>query len=151
MIYIVVLNWNGAIDTINCVKSLMNLNYDDYKIIVVDNCSTDNSYDSIKENLNALYITGKSFIEVKYEDRSKYQTFENDKIILIQSPKNNGYASGNNIGIELALNQEDMKYVWVLNNDTEVDKEALTHLISKCDSDKNIGICGSRLVYFTDR
>ncbi|EFB2681172.1 TPA: glycosyltransferase family 2 protein, partial [Escherichia coli] len=48
MIYIVVLNWNGAIDTINCVKSLMNLNYDDYKIIVVDNCSTDNSYDSIK-------------------------------------------------------------------------------------------------------
>ncbi len=36
MIYIVVLNWNGAIDTINCVKSLMNLNYDDYKIIVVD-------------------------------------------------------------------------------------------------------------------
>ncbi|EFC4470304.1 glycosyltransferase, partial [Escherichia coli] len=64
MIYIVVLNWNGAIDTINCVKSLMNLNYDDYKIIVVDNCSTDNSYDSIKENLNALYITGKSFIEV---------------------------------------------------------------------------------------
>lgn len=39
MIYIVVLNWNGAIDTINCVKSLMDLNVSDYKIIIVDNCS----------------------------------------------------------------------------------------------------------------
>lgn len=82
---------------------------------------------------------------------NKYKTLENDKIILIQSPQNNGYASGNNIGIEFALNQENMKYVRVLNNDTEVDKEALTHLISKCDSDKSIGICGSRLVYFADR
>ncbi|WP_137497194.1 glycosyltransferase, partial [Escherichia coli] len=74
----------------------------------------------------SLYIADKSIIEVKYEDRNKYKTLENDKIILIQSPQNNGYASGNNIGIEFALNQENMKYVWVLNNDTEVDKEALT-------------------------
>ncbi|WP_032277069.1 glycosyltransferase, partial [Escherichia coli] len=105
MIYIVVLNWNGAIDTINCVKSLMDLNVSDYKIIIVDNCSMDNSYDTIKENLNSLYIADKSIIEVKYEDRNKYKTLENDKIILIQSPQNNGYASGNNIGIEFALNQ----------------------------------------------
>lgn len=92
MIYIVVLNWNGAIDTINCVKSLMDLNVSDYKIIIVDNCSMDNSYDTIKENLNSLYIADKSIIEVKYEDRNKYKTLENDKIILIQSPQNNGYA-----------------------------------------------------------
>lgn len=54
MIYIVVLNWNGAIDTINCVKSLMDLNVSDYKIIIVDNCSMDNSY--IKASKNQLLL-----------------------------------------------------------------------------------------------
>ena len=43
MIYIVVLNWNGAIDTINCVKSLRELNVSDYKSIRGDECSMANS------------------------------------------------------------------------------------------------------------
>ncbi|BBU82839.1 hypothetical protein EIMP300_42390 [Escherichia coli] len=57
MIYIVVLNWNGAIDTINCVKSLMDLNVSDYKIIIVDNCSMDNSYDQHLLHLNDTFIS----------------------------------------------------------------------------------------------
>ncbi|EMP5337311.1 glycosyltransferase family 2 protein [Citrobacter freundii] len=151
MIYIVVLNWNGAEDTSLCVKSLIDMDYKEYKIIVVDNKSTDSSYDRLKGVFNDYCSENSNFIEVEFKDVDQYVTKDNDKIILISADKNRGYAGGNNIGIKMALNQPDMEYVWVLNNDTEVDKNALKSVVKKCATNNQIGICGSRLIYFNDR
>jgi len=51
MVYVIVLNWNGAKDTCLCVNSLLQMNYDKFRIVIVDNKSTDDSYTTIKNEV----------------------------------------------------------------------------------------------------
>ncbi|MEM2293767.1 MAG: glycosyltransferase family 2 protein [Candidatus Bathyarchaeia archaeon] len=99
---IIVLNWNGWQDTIECVESLQRLTYPNYQIIVVDNGSTDESVARIREAFPDLTL-----IEIK---------------------ENLGYAGGNNLGIEYALDQ-GAEYVLILNNDVTVEPDTLTVMI----------------------
>jgi len=111
---IIILNWNGKGDTINCLRSLLNLKYSNYDIIVVDNGSTDGSQEVIR----------KLFPFVK----------------LIENKQNLGFAEGNNVGIRFALNDRNVKYIFILNNDTKVDPNCLTELIKVAESESKIGI-----------
>lgn len=129
-VYILVLNYNGWKDTIACLESLLNLNYNNYRILVLDNASTNNSEEKILE-----------WMHLKNSDLIDY----------IQVGKNKGFAGGNNVGLRLALNDSEMKYAWVLNNDTIVDSNALQELVSVMESDSQIGICGSKLIFEWDR
>src|ERR1700757_2392454 len=47
-VYIVLLNWNGWRDTIECLESVLRLDYPDYKVIVCDNASSDGSMEHIR-------------------------------------------------------------------------------------------------------
>lgn len=126
-VYIIILNYNGWNDTICCLESIFKLNYNSYSVVVCDNCSTDDSENKILE----------------WKDKNLDKPFK-----YIQVQKNLGYAGGNNQGIKYVLTKGDMDYIWVLNNDTVVDKDALTRLIEKMRSDKKIGMCGSKLVSY---
>jgi len=128
-IYIIILNYNGWRDTIECITSLLEMEPQDYKIVCVDNCSTDDSVVNIKDFISSL---------------------EQD-IVFLHSSTNNGFAAGNNIGIRYALEQDDYRYIWLLNNDTVVDKYALSFLIKRFEDDKTIGAVGSKLVYMYDK
>ena len=77
---IILLNYNTTNDVIECLKSLDEINYPNYEIIVVDNCSR-------KEEISKL---------------NNYVVLMN-KITLIESDKNGGFAYGNNIGINYAM------------------------------------------------
>lgn len=101
-VLVVVLNWMKYEDTINCVQSLQQLSYSNFKIFVVDNASQNESVEKIKE------------------------TFPEE--LVIQSPTNNGYAAGNQFGVEYAL-ANNFDLVWVLNNDCVVRPDSLTELI----------------------
>lgn len=158
MIYIIVLNWKGAADTIACLKSLFFLKDVKFRIVVCDNASPDNSYSDIRDWLmnqkqqSSGYMESCSLIELTNDDSLHYLIHEEDKsIYLIQTGTNLGYAGGNNVGIRFAMNQPDMSYVWVLNNDTEVEPDSLYYMVERCESDPKIGICGSKLVYHHDR
>ncbi len=129
MIYIVVLNWNGWRDTIECLESLLKLTYPNYRIIVVDNGSTDESENKIR-----------GWAKEKYP-----------ALIFIETGKNLGYAAGNNAGLRYALSRDDLEYAWVLNNDTTVDPEALTHLLRRMKEKPDAGMCGSTILYYHDR
>ena len=85
-VFIVILNWNRAQDTLDCLKSIKKLLITDFRlsIIVVDNASTDDSVRLIKEFINLPRIT-------------------NFRFELIVNNSNLGYAGGNNIGIKYAL------------------------------------------------
>ncbi|SDB94096.1 glycosyltransferase family 2 protein [Acinetobacter boissieri] len=150
MIYIVVLNWNSAQDTIKCVKSLLQLkSTSDFKLVVCDNDSKVESFNEIKSYLEKFYSENLAVIG---ENNVKNHVVNlKDKITLIKNNKNYGYAGGNNVGLRLALNQKDVQYCWVLNNDTEVDSNALIALVNKMASKPSIGICGSRLVEMKNR
>lgn len=155
MVYIIILNWCGALDTLSCLKSLSSLRGVNYKIIICDNGSADGSYQDILDGLKQDDVyKRKNIIELTRKDAEAYRASDqvnHDSLFLIQTGSNLGFAGGNNVGIRFALNQADMQYVWLLNNDTEVTPDALWHMVKRCQSEPSIGICGSRLVYFHDR
>lgn len=121
LVYLIVLNWNGISDTIACVKSLLQLDYGNKKIVVVDNGSTDNSLDQLQ----------------KYAD----------EIDVIKNSKNLGFAGGNNQGIKVALRQQ-AAYVMLINNDTIVASDMLTYLVQAMETDSTLGMTGPSIYYW---
>lgn len=121
-ISIILVNWNGKEDTLDCLVSLGNLKAQSakLKVIVIDNGSTDNSVEVIRE---------------KFPD-----------VEVIETCKNLGFAGGNNLGIKRAL-EAGADFVWLLNNDTVVDKNALVALVDAF-SDERVDIAGSK-IYFS--
>ncbi len=151
LVYIVVLNWNGYSDTLVCLNSLLAILYDNYRIIVCDNNSQDKSIDKLQEWSKERSID----LIIKYYDREPQPLFleqqgKANSILLIQTGANLGFAGGNNIGIKYALADHQCEYIWILNNDTIVDVNALSALVEKCQRDRKIGICGSKLLFFSD-
>ncbi len=99
---IIILNWNGFDDTVECLNSLKKLEYKNYKVVLVDNGSANNEGIRLKEMFPALH--------------------------LIQNETNRGFAGGNNDGINWAQDY-DFEYIVNLNNDCIVDKNWLTNLV----------------------
>jgi GT2 family glycosyltransferase len=102
-VLISILNWNNAKDTSDCIKSVLQSSYDNYKIVIVDNASRDNSAIEIQ----------KSFPYLDY----------------IQSEYNLGYAGGHNLVLEKYLN-ENYDLFLVLNNDIIFEKDTLLKLVT---------------------
>jgi len=72
----------------------------------------------------------------------------NEKLVLIKNEKNYGFAEGNNIGMRYALNVLDPEYILLLNNDTIVDRDFLSELVSVADADATIGFAGPKIYYY---
>jgi len=151
---IIILNWNGWKDTIECLESLYRVTYPNYDVIVVDNYSTDNSIEKIENwaNNNSIYIVKYNESQAKKGGDPKKEKYlskllSNKKIRLIINNENYGFAIGNNIGIYFALNAINPDYILLLNNDTYVDERFLTELIKVAESDEKIGILGPKMYY----
>lgn len=134
---IIVLNWNAPQDTIQCLESLLPLvEKNQAKIIVCDNDSNDNSVDLITH-----------WALIHFPDHS--DNADEAQFVLFQIESNSGYAAGNNVGIQYALDH-DFKYVWILNNDTVVAENALTALLDCIEQHPEVGCCGSTLVDYSE-
>lgn len=149
-VYVIVLNYNGYKDTIECLESLLELDYANFQIIVVDNASKDNSIKKLTDWANSQRVL---FFSTNAMEISKKNSFEqnfstNTKLIFIESNENNGYAAGNNIGINFAIDKDDFDYIWILNNDTVVDKYALKPLVFSANQNSKVGIWASKLLYY---
>ena len=103
---IVIVNYNGEKYQNDCVKSLYEMKFSDFKIIVVDSGSSDRSIEMLKS---------------QYPD-----------VIIIEKKENVGVAVGNNIGIRKSI-ELGTQYTLLLNNDVEVDGELLSELLKKAD------------------
>jgi len=173
-VYIILVNYNGWQDTIECIESILQSDYNNYQIIVVDNKSPNNSMDFILEwaegrqfviydkklEINKLSQPFQTkplpYIYYDTEDFSDAKTIQQKKIatnpiIFIQSTHNNGFAAGNNIGINYALLQNDFKYIWLLNNDTVIENDTLSKMLNSVDDGNCVGIYGTLLKdYYTN-
>lgn len=148
---IVVLNWNGWPDTIQCIESIHRLSASNYDIIVVDNNSSDSSIENIRRYCEGAGRSGNNpiYLFEVFEDvtnqigldlSSYYGVDPGRRMILIKNHENYGYARGNNIGIRFALNALKSDYILVLNNDVIIeDTEMLNKLLDTMSKDGRIG------------
>jgi GT2 family glycosyltransferase len=117
---IVILNWNGFEVTRDCLESLEKIDYPRFSVVLVDNGSTDGSADKL---LNLFpWIT------------------------VIRNEQNLGFTGGNNVGLRFVL-KERPDYVLLLNNDTIVSRDFLTHLVRAGEEDDRIGILNPKIYY----
>lgn len=164
---IIILNWNGWKDTVECLESLFQIDYSNYKVIILDNASKDNSLEKIREYCEGKLIIKSDFF--KYNSLNKpIKVFElnkeeiektvikekfhnipsNKKLILIKNDKNYGFTEGNNIGIRFALKAFNSNYILLLNNDTVVDPKFLTELVKVAEKDLKIEFVGPKVYYY---
>lgn len=119
-IAVIILNYNNFPDTKACLECF-DWNSRDFSLIVIDNCSTDDSWELLCE----------AYTDVP-------------SITLIKSPDNRGYAAGNNQGIRHAL-QEGCEYICLLNNDTILDPASLEALARYLDEHPECAMVGPLL------
>jgi GT2 family glycosyltransferase len=144
---VVLLNWNGWRDTLECLDSLFKSNHSAFSVIVCDNASSDDSVDQIARWAIATLGPAVFSTFTKEQVAAGIQMPQGTRLALVSNGANLGFAGGNNVGVRLALNSPECEYVWLLNNDTTVDASALGNVLARAESDPSIGLCGSTLVY----
>ncbi len=120
----IVLNYNGRDLTIDSVTSLLATDYPRFRVVVVDNGSTDGSHQAVQE------------------------TFP--EVVALRVEENRGIANGLNAGIRWALS-EGFDYLLLLNNDIEAGRDTLTELVRVAECDPRIGCVGPKTYYWDDR
>jgi len=169
-IYIVVVNYNNWQDTIECLESVFKNTYNNFQIILVENNSSNNSLSSImawaegkqavvystssqlkylsqpfeKKPLEYVFYTEEEALNsTKHKKEAQYE----NPIIIIRAKNNNGFSAGSNIGMRYAIAKNDFEYIWLLNNDTVIEKSSLSLLIKYAKENK-LGLAGSTLMYY---
>jgi glycosyltransferase involved in cell wall biosynthesis len=120
---IIILNWNGLDDTIECLESLKRISYPNYEVILIDNGSEKNDAEILRQRFG-------------------------DYAHVIHNEKNLGFAQGNNVGIKHVLKNSKPDFILLLNNDTVVDTEFLGALVAAGERDPKTGILGPKLLCY---
>lgn len=116
---VILVNYNGYNDTVECVKSLKQIEYDNYEIIVVNNGST-------------------------YKPIEWQQNYLMEHTVYVEINDNLGFSGGNNIGIRMAIeNKSD--YVLLLNNDTVVTPDCLQVMVETAEKFEDVGAIGGKI------
>ena len=119
-ISIILVSYRGKDDTLECLELLSHLTYPAYDVFVVDQNSNDGLPAAVREQYPEAHV--------------------------IENPVNNGFAGGNNVGLEAALGRET-DYLFLLNNDTVVDPGLLEPLVALAAGDPKIGVVGPKILY----
>jgi len=118
--HVVVLNWNGRDSIRPCLESVLHQTYGSYRVVVVDNASTDGSRDVVRD--------------------------EFPNVTLVPLPENLHFARGTNAGLREALRDPECAFIATLNNDTRVDPEWLAELVRIAGP--RVGMVASKMVFF---
>lgn len=120
---IVVLNWNGRADTLDCLDSLVRLCTPGCRVIAADNGSGDSSVAAIRR--------------------------AHPGIDVLENGANLGFAAGNNTAIRRALDA-GAEFVFLLNNDTVVDPSIVDAFIEAAARMPQAGVFGAKIYYHAD-
>ena len=121
-VLIIILNYGTYDLTLNLIEQVRsNLGYDNYDIMVIDNCSPN-------ESAKVLELKSK---EINFK--------------FIANLKNTGYAAGNNIGIRYGI-ENGYDYSWILNNDVDLrEKSILSSLVEIAEKNESVGCVGPKI------
>lgn len=121
---VVIVTWNSEKDIGICLQSLGEQDYDNTKIIVVDNNSSDSTEKIVKQ----------------------FPT-----VIFIKRDKNYFLSPSNNFGIKYAIEKLLAPYILVLNPDTKASTNLISVLVKKINTDRKIGAVGPKIKFFNNK
>jgi GT2 family glycosyltransferase len=134
-LYIIILNWNGTGDTIECLETVKENSYDNYTTIVVDNGSEEQSLNALKKWCGANFTKMVLYSKREAEQGGTIEgekLLENEKsderIVIIENKDNLGFAAGNNVALKYML-KSNATFAMLLNNDTLIQKDSLVKLM----------------------
>ena len=122
LVFTVLVNWNQADETQACIGTLLAAGVPPHSIIVVDNGSDDNSLASLRAHLD-------------------------NRVQLLESKINLGFAGGTNLGIRAALTR-NARWVMLMNNDTRVAPTFYTELLSAAKMHPDYALLSPLILYF---
>lgn len=170
---VVVVNWNGWRDTVECLESLMAIRDVDAQLVVVDNGSSDDSVARLRmwasgAEASPVMAAGRpspiSYLPCEkpvdlheLEERDgAWETVSDDRqtnrrsVVLLKLRHNDGFAAGVNAGVRYALSDASFTHLWVLNNDIVVEPQALAALVSRMAQVPSAGMCGSTVCFYDE-
>lgn len=121
-VVVILLSYNQKGNTLNCIKSLLEMDYPNLQIVLNVNNSDDGTDESVM----------KEFPEV----------------VVLTPDQNLGCSKGRNLAINYAIDNLSFQYYLVLDNDTIVEKDLLKNLVKGLQSDNEIGIVYPKIYYF---
>jgi GT2 family glycosyltransferase len=169
---ILLLNYNGWKDAIECLESVYKITYPNWEVLLVDNGSVDGSVTKIKEwAAGEITVESKFFeydaerkpieyieelfydeeearVKVSEKEKEGDKLLPHQKLSILRIEKNRGFTGGNNIGIEYILREKKADYILLLSNDTVVDKYLLKELVKVAESAPEIGVVGPKVYYY---
>ena len=119
-VYVVILNYNNLPDTVETIRSVLAIEYNNFRVLLVENSTDHAVIDAIR---------------VQFPD-----------IEILEAGRNLGYAGGNNAGILHAMKKEP-DYIFVLNNDVSVEPGVLTTLVHELEINRDCAACQPLVVY----
>jgi GT2 family glycosyltransferase len=163
-VVIVIVNWNGWKDTIECLESVFRLRYPCFTVVVCDNHSTDGSVGriqawadgrldafrgSVPDGDGAPLVRPVPYLELTgTEVETMAPGADPTPLVLIRTGANLGFAGANNVAMRWALRYRPPRYFWLLNNDAVVDADALAALVEQAEREPRVGMVGSRLLEY---
>jgi len=165
---VLIVNWNNWSDTVECLESVFRSDYPRFQVILCDNGSTDGSLARVKAWADGrldpqdrpdsplVQVAGPAvprpirFLEWERDMVEERRGTDDEEcpLILIQNGKNLGFGAGNNVGLRYIMASDDAEFVWLLNNDTVVEPDALTELVSRLGAMPQAGQCGSTILFY---
>lgn len=121
LVAVILVAYGGRDDTVACIKSIQKSDYPNFRIILIDNDSPDDT---------------SQFVRGTFPD-----------VILVVSEKNLGFAGGNNLGIDKAL-ELNADCIFLLNNDTEIAPDTIRKLVESAGKSEKLGAIGPKIYYF---
>ena len=171
---VVILNWNGWPDTLECLDSILLSNHRSFDLILVDNGSSDQSLDKIrkwasknygeddfrsydsdyKDNMSdrdgTLKLERGRLYDGYCAEDNRCKISREGRFFLLQSSENLGFAGGCNLGIRHAM-EVGNDYIWLLNNDTTVERNALERLVGFLATNPEVDGVTGQIRYSRDR
>lgn len=146
LVSIMILGWNNYDDVINCLKSLKQISYKNYNVVLVDNGSKPANFDKFISSLNKSNTRYAIFNNVDFP-KPRPQSLR-EQFFILKNDHNLGFTGGSNLGLSFTWKVCDPKYLLLLNGDTLVTPDFLDNLVKVCEEDKKIGSAQSVLIRF---
>lgn len=112
---VLILNYNNAKDTINCIRSVEQYNTAEIRYIIVENGSNAETIHDVSDFLKQTF--DKDYKQLSQAEAQTLTAISLPRVTYLVTPTNDGYAQGNNKGLDLIHKDADADYILILNND----------------------------------